>query len=242
MPPEVSICPEETRTFLTRVQRFQERLEMRQGKEWWSAANVLRRHDPFAACPEKFLSACGALMRVRYVLPGERIVEEGDSVEKALIIETGCAKVHRQTRPGLRGCPDRTGEVQDSYLIGGISGAFTFAGMQLRLATIHALTICKIVFFTGETIIKQGDAADSMIIISPASVVTIFVDGRKLKELTGGCTLGAKGRFQSLGTGIAGIETMIHYDGYRRLMVIDEYLRIEGPQFWLMSTVVNDDC
>jgi len=46
------------------------------------------------------------------------------------------------------------------------------------------------VFFTGETIIKQGDAADSMIIISPASVVTIFVDGRKLKDLSGGCTLG----------------------------------------------------
>ena len=47
------------------------------------------------------------------------------------------------------------------------------------------------VFFTGETIIKQGDAADSMIIISPASVVTIFVDDRKLKDLSGGCTLGA---------------------------------------------------
>lgn len=40
----------------------------------------------------------------------------GDPVDKALIIETGCAKVHRQTRPGLRGCPDRTGEVQDSHL------------------------------------------------------------------------------------------------------------------------------
>ena len=48
------------------------------------------------------------------------------------------------------------------------------------------------VFFTGETIIKQGDAADSMIIISPASVVTIFVDGRKLKDLSGGCTLGVR--------------------------------------------------
>lgn len=138
--------------------------------------------------------------------------------------------------------------------MGGISGAFSFAGMTLRLATIKALTVCKIVeiniggiltlldqypdacqkfreiaekrfkelapepleehpffkgfsksflntlrtkcnsqvFFTGETIIKQGDAADSMIIISPASVVTIFVDGRKLKDLSGGCTLGVR--------------------------------------------------
>ena len=138
--------------------------------------------------------------------------------------------------------------------MGGISGAFSFAGMTLRLATIKALTVCKIVeiniggiltlldqypdacqkfreiaekrfkelapepleehpffkgfsksflntlrtkcnsqvFFTGETIIKQGDAADSMIIISPASVVTIFVDERKLKDLSGGCTLGVR--------------------------------------------------
>lgn len=248
----VNACPEETKVFLTRVQRFQERLEFRQGREWWSAANVLRRHEPFAACPENFISACGQLMTVRYAMPDELIVEEGDEVEQALIIETGCAKVHRQTRPGLRGCPDRTGEVQDSYLVGGISGAFSFAGMTQRLATIKALTVCKIVevkiggiltlldqypdacqkfreiaekrfkelapepleehpffkgfsksflntlrtkcnsqvFFTGETIIKQGDAADSMIIISPASVVTIFVDGRKLKDLSGGCTLG----------------------------------------------------
>lgn len=248
----VNTCPEETKAFLTRVQRFQERLEFRQGREWWSAANVLRRHEPFAACPENFITACGQLMNVRYAMPEELIVEEGDAVEHALIIETGCAKVHRQTRPGLRGCPDRTGEVQDSYLVGGISGAFSFAGMTLRLATIKALTVCKIVeiniggiltlldqypdacqkfreiaekrfkelapepleehpffkgfsksflntlrtkcnsqvFFTGETIIKQGDAADSMIIISPASVVTIFVDGRKLKDLSGGCTLG----------------------------------------------------
>mgnify|MGYP002803526794 CR=1 FL=1 len=245
-------CPEETRAFLTRVQRFQERLEFRQGRQWWSAGHVLRRHEPFAACPDNFLSACSGLIRVRFVLPEEIIVEEGDFVENALIIEMGSARVHRQTRPGLRGCPDRTGEVQDSYLVGGISGAFSFAGMQLRLATIKALTVCKIVevkvsgilalldqyqdacqnfreiaekrfkelapepleehpffkgfsksflntlrtkcnsqvFFTGETIIKQGDAADSMIIISPASVVTIFVDDRKLKDLSGGCTLG----------------------------------------------------
>jgi len=46
------------------------------------------------------------------------------------------------------------------------------------------------VFFVGETIIRQGDPADSMIIISAASVVTLYVDGRKLKDLTGGCTLG----------------------------------------------------
>ena len=87
----------------------------RQGREWWSAANVLRRHEPFAACPENFITACGQLMNVRYAMPEELIVEEGDAVEHALIIETGCAKVHRQTRPGLRGCPDRTGEVQDSF-------------------------------------------------------------------------------------------------------------------------------
>ena len=77
---------------------------------------MLRRHEPFAACPENFVNACAALMNVRYVLPDELIVEEGDEVKDALIIETGCAKVHRQTRPGLRGCPDRTGEVQDSFL------------------------------------------------------------------------------------------------------------------------------
>ena len=82
---------------------------VRQGREWWSAANVLRRHEPFAACPENFITACGQLMNVRYAMPDELIVEEGDHVEHALIIETGCAKVHRQTRPGLRGCPDRTG-------------------------------------------------------------------------------------------------------------------------------------
>lgn len=51
---------------------------------------------------------------MRYVLPDEVIVREGDPVEHALIIEMGYAKVQRQTRPGLRGCPDRTGEVQDS--------------------------------------------------------------------------------------------------------------------------------
>lgn len=77
---------------------------------------MLRRHEPFAACPDNFLSACSGLIRVRFVLPEEIIVEEGDFVENALIIEMGSARVHRQTRPGLRGCPDRTGEVQDSCL------------------------------------------------------------------------------------------------------------------------------
>ena len=77
---------------------------------------MLRRHEPFAACPDNFLSACSGLIRVRFVLPEEIIVEEGDFVENALIIEMGSAKVHRQTRPGLRGCPDRTGEVHDSCL------------------------------------------------------------------------------------------------------------------------------
>ncbi|CAK9053152.1 Potassium/sodium hyperpolarization-activated cyclic nucleotide-gated channel 4 [Durusdinium trenchii] len=250
----VGLCPDEIRTFLTRVQRFQERLEFRQGKEWFSDSEVLLRHDPFAACPEHFLKGCSTFMQVRYVLPGEVIVQEGDVVDHAVILAMGTARIHRQTRAGLRGCPDRTGEVEDSYLVGSISGAFRFAGMQQRLATIHAITLCKVVelkingilglldkypdacqkfreiaekrfkelapepleehpffkgfsksflntlrtkcnsqvFFTGETIIKQGDTAESMIIISPSSVVTLFVDARKLKDLHGGCTLGVQ--------------------------------------------------
>ncbi|CAJ1375136.1 unnamed protein product [Effrenium voratum] len=244
--------PEETRAFLMRLVAFQQRLERKQGLCWWSPANVLRRHEPFASCPDSFLHGCAQLMSSRFCLPGEVIVEEADKVEHAMIIETGVARVHQQTRATLRGCPDRTGEVQDSYLVGSISGAYTFAGMTRRLATIKAVTLCKIVeipisgmmtlldqnweakekfreiaerrfkemapepleehpffksftksflntlrtkcnaqvFFTGETILKQGDCAESMVIISSASVVTIFVDGRKLKELSGGCTLG----------------------------------------------------
>ena len=243
---------EDARAFLTRVVMFQERLEKKQGLGWWSSLNVLRRHEPFAGCTEAFVDACAPFMQVRFCLPGEAIVEEGNQVDHALIIETGTAKVHRQTKPALRGCPDRTGEVTDSYLVGGISGAYGFAGMQRRLATIKAQTLCKVieipigailslleqhpdarqrfreiaerrfkelapepleehpffkgfsksflntlrtkcnaqVFFVGETIIRQGDAADSMIIISSASVVTLYVDGRKLKDLSGGCTLG----------------------------------------------------
>lgn len=248
----LAVNPESTRAFLMRVALFQERLEKRQGLSWWSSLNVLRRHEPFAACTEAFIEACAPFMQVRFCLPGEAIVEEGNHVEHALIIESGVAKVHRQTKPALRGCPDRTGEVRDSYLVGGISGAYGFAGMQRRLATIKALTLCKLieipitailtlldqhpdarqrfreiaerrfkelapepleehpffknfsksflntlrtkcnaqVFFVGETIIRQGDPADSMIIISSASVVTLYVDGRKLKDLAGGCTLG----------------------------------------------------
>lgn len=248
----LAVNPESTRAFLMRVALFQERLEKRQGLSWWSSLNVLRRHEPFAACTEAFIEACARFMQVRFCLPGEAIVEEGSHVEHALIIESGVAKVHRQTKPALRGCPDRTGEVRDSYLVGGISGAYGFAGMQRRLATIKALTLCKLieipitailtlldqhpdarqrfreiaerrfkelapepleehpffknfsksflntlrtkcnaqVFFVGETIIRQGDPADSMIIISSASLVTLYVDGRKLKDLAGGCTLG----------------------------------------------------
>ncbi|CAE7217610.1 Hcn4 [Symbiodinium sp. CCMP2456] len=248
----LAVSPESTRAFLIRVALFQERLEKRQGLSWWSSLNVLRRHEPFAACTEAFIEACAPFMQVRFCLPGEAIVEEGNHVEHALIIESGVAKVHRQTKPALRGCPDRTGEVRDSYLVGGISGAYGFAGMQRRLATIKAVTLCKLieipiaailtlldqhpdarqrfreiaerrfkelapepleehpffknfsksflntlrtkcnaqVFFVGETIIRQGDPADSMIIISSASVVTLYVDGRKLKDLAGGCTLG----------------------------------------------------
>ncbi|CAK9068839.1 unnamed protein product [Durusdinium trenchii] len=226
----VGLCPDEIRTFLTRVQRFQERLEFRQGKEWFSDSEVLLRHDPFAACPEHFLKGCSTFMQVRYVLPGEVIVQEGDVVDHAVILAMGTARIHRQTRAGLRGCPDRTGEVEDSYLVGSISGAFRFAGMQQRLATIHAITLCKVVELKingilglldkypdacqkfreiaekrfkelapepleddrGWRLTRQGDTAESMIIISPSSVVTLFVDARKLKDLHGGCTLGVQ--------------------------------------------------
>ena len=109
--------PENARAFLMRVVLFQERLEKRHGLSWWSSLNVLRRHEPFAGCSDAFIEAVAPFMQVRFCLPGEAIVEEGDHVDHALIIETGSAKVHRQTKPALRGCPDRTGEVRDSDLL-----------------------------------------------------------------------------------------------------------------------------
>jgi len=48
------------------------------------------------------------------------------------------------------------------------------------------------VFFAGETIVRQGEHADSMIIIGADTDVTLMVDGRKIKDISGGLTIGVR--------------------------------------------------
>lgn len=48
------------------------------------------------------------------------------------------------------------------------------------------------VFFDGESIVRQCEDADSMIVIGAETVLTLWVDGRKVKELRGGATLGVR--------------------------------------------------
>lgn len=249
------LFPEETRTFLQRMHSFQDRLEKKSGDQrWWSSLNVLKRHEPFATGSEAFLTRVAPLMEVRFYLPGEVIVTEGEQVSHALFLESGMATIEQQKTGGATSSHDHPGTVEDSYLIGGIGGAFGFAGMQKRAATIAAKTPCKVlsipiadflailqqepdarqrfrviaerrlkelvperledhqffsnfskpfmntirtkcerqVFFAGETIVRQGDHADSMIIISADTDVVLMVDGRKIKEISGGLTIGVR--------------------------------------------------
>eukprot|EP00440_Ansanella_granifera_P053401 gb/GFBE01057887.1/.p1 GENE.gb/GFBE01057887.1/~~gb/GFBE01057887.1/.p1 ORF type:complete len:1246 (+),score=297.86 gb/GFBE01057887.1/:1-3738(+) len=248
-----AVFPEDTRTFLERVSAFQDRLEQRRGYYWWSSLNVLRTHEPFSASGDNFLHQCLPLLQTRFFLPGEALVEEGDEVNTAFILESGDAIIEQQKGGGSGSSHDRTGEIKDSYLVGGIGGAYGLAGMKKRSATITARSVCKVievpifeflgllegnpttrealreiaerrlkelaaerledhqffsnfsksflntvrtkcqaqVFFANEAIVRQGDPADSMVIIGADAAVSMVVDGKKIKDIYGGTTLGA---------------------------------------------------
>mmetsp|Transcript_97146 Transcript_97146/g.173025 ORF Transcript_97146/g.173025 Transcript_97146/m.173025 type:complete len:1314 (+) Transcript_97146:117-4058(+) len=245
--------PEETRIFMERMSTFQDRLEKLHSKVWWSSLNVLRRHEPFSGSSDDFLNKMQPLIRVRFVLPGEALVIEDDAVTHTVLLESGTAVIEQQKKSVSSSSHDRSGLISDSYLIGGIGCAYGFAGMQKRVATIHAKTVCKVievpiagflgllkdipsarqrfrsiaerrlqemaperledhqffsnlsksfvntvrtkcqakVFFEGEAIVRQGEPSDSMIIISANTVVTVMVDGRRVKDISHGATVGA---------------------------------------------------
>jgi len=107
--------------------------------------NVLRRHEPFSVRIDSFLDECAPLLRVRFVMPGEAVVVEDSDVTHALLLESGEAHIKIRKGGGSASPHDRAGKIQDSYLIGGIGGAYGFAGMQKRACSITATTVCKVI-------------------------------------------------------------------------------------------------
>lgn len=135
--------PDSMRRVLDRFVVYQVRSHIACSVKWWSPEKSLQALPPFEDSSPEFLNQASLLLESKIVLPGEAIVEEGETVDSTLILECGHCKIEKRTLKAYSSV-EVVALISDGHWIGGVGGVCGFAGELKRKATVRAVTVCKV--------------------------------------------------------------------------------------------------